>query len=669
MIAPTAAGAAPPRKALTHGVGQQPVEAVGAEQDERERRRECDQRREQAAADPGRRVADCGDRVATTGPGVTCPSATALRNCPLGHPVVAVDGVALHQGDDHEAAPEREGPDLQRGPDQRAEPAGAGDGGQQHGQPLQAEPARGRTAPRELDRAAAEQHEHEPRIRAVAAPAPPSDAVGEHAGALRARAPSPDRRSEAPARLDRDGRDRGAGAQADAAQPGGRRGREERHRQREDHDDRRQRRSRCRRPRRRGARAAARRSRSPPASRPGPGSRLVAAIACSNSSSVSHSRRSTHSSRSSAMCTGGPPKPVTPMRPHSRAISRSAGRGGRAAGEVSLAAMARHPSPTGRNFPAGPTVSVTAMRRPILLALALASALPRPHARPAPRSGSPTTGSCSRAAPEAEGAVTQWQRLGVDVVRILVTWRTVAPAPDALDPPDGFVAPRSERLALPVGAHRPGGRSRDPQGHARHAHGHGARPAVGHPQPELGQLPLAARRGALRRLRHRGRPSLRGSRGPLRPLERAEPLPVAPAAVVVLPRPLHAGLAAPLPRSRARRLPRHPDGRSRRAGADRGARPARSDGEARERPAAPDGLPPRPRVRGLRATGRFAPASARASSPPPPTRSPTTRTGCATRPPRRSRTPTTWTSRACRTSRPGSTASSAAAACAPRRRA
>ena len=40
----------------------------------------------------------------------------------VGHPVVDVDGVALHQRDDHEAAAEGQRPDLQRGPGQGAEP-------------------------------------------------------------------------------------------------------------------------------------------------------------------------------------------------------------------------------------------------------------------------------------------------------------------------------------------------------------------------------------------------------------------------------------------------------------------------------------------------------------------------------------------------------------------
>ena len=50
----------------------------------------------------------------------------------------------------------------------------------------------------------------------------------------------------------------------------------------------------------------------------GPGSRLQAPMASSNSCASSHCLRSTHSRRSSAMCAGGPPKPMQPIRPHSR---------------------------------------------------------------------------------------------------------------------------------------------------------------------------------------------------------------------------------------------------------------------------------------------------------------------------------------------------------------
>ena len=44
------------------------------------------------------------------------------------------------------------------------------------------------------------------------------------------------------------------------------------------------------------------------------------ATASSNSCSLSQRRCSTHIRRKRAMCAGGPPKPISPMRPHSRAI-------------------------------------------------------------------------------------------------------------------------------------------------------------------------------------------------------------------------------------------------------------------------------------------------------------------------------------------------------------
>src|SRR5689334_1276457 len=59
----------------------------------------------------------------------------------------------------------------------------------------------------------------------------------------------------------------------------------------------------------------------------GPGSRLQAAMPSSNSWALRYSRRSTQSSRSSAMCAGGPPKPRQPIRPHSRATVSRGSRG------------------------------------------------------------------------------------------------------------------------------------------------------------------------------------------------------------------------------------------------------------------------------------------------------------------------------------------------------
>ena len=52
----------------------------------------------------------------------------------------------------------------------------------------------------------------------------------------------------------------------------------------------------------------------------GPGRRLVAEMPSSNSGAVSQWWSSTQSWRNRAMWAGGPPNPMAPMRPHSRAI-------------------------------------------------------------------------------------------------------------------------------------------------------------------------------------------------------------------------------------------------------------------------------------------------------------------------------------------------------------
>src|SRR5919106_1598740 len=59
----------------------------------------------------------------------------------------------------------------------------------------------------------------------------------------------------------------------------------------------------------------------------GPGSSEQAAFASSNAVASIHPLRPTTSSRSSVMCAGGPPKPINPIRSHSRAITRSGAAG------------------------------------------------------------------------------------------------------------------------------------------------------------------------------------------------------------------------------------------------------------------------------------------------------------------------------------------------------
>ena len=58
----------------------------------------------------------------------------------------------------------------------------------------------------------------------------------------------------------------------------------------------------------------------------GPGSRLQAATASSNSTAVSQRRRCTHSSRSIRMWVGGPPKPTQPIQPQERSTVARLGR-------------------------------------------------------------------------------------------------------------------------------------------------------------------------------------------------------------------------------------------------------------------------------------------------------------------------------------------------------
>src|SRR5215218_6801898 len=70
----------------------------------------------------------------------------------------------------------------------------------------------------------------------------------------------------------------------------------------------------------------------------GPGRSWQAALASSNSRASIHPRRSTVSSRNSATWAGGPPKPISPMRPHSRTTVR---RGTRIGGDGTAPATRR----------------------------------------------------------------------------------------------------------------------------------------------------------------------------------------------------------------------------------------------------------------------------------------------------------------------------------------
>ncbi len=145
-MAPIAAGPAPREERRRVSVLAQTPEPLRADEDEQERRRERDERGEQAAADAGGRIADGGDRLHHR-PGRHLPERDRVEELTARQPVVVRDGVRLHERDDHEAAAVRERADLERDPHERSD----------------ADEPVARVAERELERAAGDEHEHEPR--------------------------------------------------------------------------------------------------------------------------------------------------------------------------------------------------------------------------------------------------------------------------------------------------------------------------------------------------------------------------------------------------------------------------------------------------------------------------------------------------------------------------
>ena len=101
------------------------VEVRRAEEHERERGCEGDERGEQAAGDAGRGVADDGHGVHDRA-GRDLAERDGVEELRVGHPVVVVDGVALHERDDDEPAAVGERPDLERHPHQREHAAAGG---------------------------------------------------------------------------------------------------------------------------------------------------------------------------------------------------------------------------------------------------------------------------------------------------------------------------------------------------------------------------------------------------------------------------------------------------------------------------------------------------------------------------------------------------------------
>ena len=98
--------------------GAQALEVRRAEHDQREAGREGDDRDHERGAEPGGGVADERDRVRDRSRR-DLPVGDGVGELLLAHPALRLDGVAVHQRDDHVAAAVRERADLEREPDQR----------------------------------------------------------------------------------------------------------------------------------------------------------------------------------------------------------------------------------------------------------------------------------------------------------------------------------------------------------------------------------------------------------------------------------------------------------------------------------------------------------------------------------------------------------------------
>ena len=181
----------------------------------------------------------------------------------------------------------------------------------------------------------------------------------------------------------------------------------------------------------------------------------------------------------------------------------------------------------------------------------------------------------------ADDAVSEWQKLGVDTVRLQVSWSRVVPDPASDTAAAGLRGGRSRQPGLPLGrsstrrsiASPPRGSSRSSCSTARRRCG----PRATRASATRATAPAPRRSGRS----PRRRPSATAPRGPLHPLERAEPAVVDPAAGQLRQEALLAGLRRHLSRDGQRRIPSHPQRRPRRHRAHRRA------GARRRRPQEP----------------------------------------------------------------------------------
>ncbi len=156
-IAPIAAGPAPSRNARAFWLVRNRSNRRTADQDERERRGERHDRCQHTTGEAVRGVADRGDGRDDR-PGGDLPERDRVEELRVGHPMVGVHRVALHQRDDHEPPTERQRANFERRPRERADPTDRHRPG--HQQPERSELRRA-TRDQELDGPAGQQREHE----------------------------------------------------------------------------------------------------------------------------------------------------------------------------------------------------------------------------------------------------------------------------------------------------------------------------------------------------------------------------------------------------------------------------------------------------------------------------------------------------------------------------
>ena len=234
MIAPIAAGPAPSRNARTDAFWRMRSKRSAPSRMNENEGANATAAASSASADPRRGVAHDGDRVDDR-PRRDLSEGDGVQELPARHPVVVVDGIGLHERDDHEAAAVRERADLERDPDEGAEPAGARRAGEQDRPGVRGQ-ARASPPPPELEDAAGEQQRDEPRAEGGRRGGADED-VGRPAQAIVPRVPRPACGQQVPAGLQRHRRDGRAGPGPGAADPGRRCVGEEHRREGEDHDE------------------------------------------------------------------------------------------------------------------------------------------------------------------------------------------------------------------------------------------------------------------------------------------------------------------------------------------------------------------------------------------------------------------------------------------------